>query len=70
MIVVADHGAVEVGVAVDLRRPQEADVDPAALQPVAEDLGHADDRVGGLRQLAVADRERQVARLGTDRPLS
>ena len=61
-VVVADHRAVEVAEAVDLGGAQEADVDPAALQPVAEDLGDRDDRVGGLGQLAVADRERQVAR--------
>ena len=68
IIVGADHGAVEIGEAVDLRSPQEADVDAAALQPVGEDLRHADHCVGGLGQLAVADRERQVVRLGADRP--
>ena len=67
VVVGADHGAVEVAVTVDLRGAQEADVDAPGLQPVAEDLGHRDDGVGGLGQLAVADRERQVLRLRADR---
>ena len=66
-VVVADHGAVEVAVAVDLRGAEEADVDAAALEPVREHLRHRDDRVGGLGELAVADRERQRRRLGADR---
>ena len=40
-VVVADHGAVEIAEAVDLRGAEEADVDAAALQPVGEDLRHA-----------------------------
>ena len=52
---------------VDLRRAEEADVDAAGLEPVGEDLGHRDHRVGGLRELAVADREREPRRLGADR---
>ena len=42
VVVVADHGAVEIAVAIDLGGAQEPDVDPAALQPVGEDLGDAD----------------------------
>ena len=37
-VVVADHGAVQVAVPVDLRGAEEADVDPAALEPVREHL--------------------------------
>ena len=67
VVVAADHGRVDVGVAVDLGGAEEADVDPAGLDPVVEHLGHADDRVGGLAEHAVADRERQPRRLGADR---
>jgi hypothetical protein len=52
MLVVADHGAVQVSEPVDLRGDEEADVDPSGLEPVREDLGHRDDRLGRLRQLA------------------
>ena len=67
VVVAADHGRVDVGEAVDLRRAEEADVDPAGLHPVVEDLRHGDDVVGGLAEDAVADRERQPRRLGADR---
>ena len=53
---------------VDLRRAEEPDVDAAALEPVGEHLGHGHDRVSGLGELAVADRERQARGLGADRP--
>ena len=46
-------------VAIDLRGAEEPDVDPPALEPVAEHLGDGHDGVGRLGQLAVADRERQ-----------
>ena len=52
--------------AIELGGTEEPDVDPAGLQPVGEDLRHGDDRVGGLGQLAVADRQRQPRRLGAD----
>src|SRR5205085_2993246 len=65
--VVADHGAVQVRVPVDLRRAEEADVDPPALEPVGEHLGYRDDSVRSLRELAVADREWQLGRLRPDR---
>ena len=52
---------------VDLGGAEEADVDAPALQPVGEHLGHRDDRVGGLGELAVADRQRQHAGLRADR---
>ena len=43
MVVVADDGGVDVAEAVDLGGAQEADVDEAALEVVAEELEHADD---------------------------
>ena len=68
LVVLADDGGVEVGVAVDLGPGQEPDVHPAGLQPVVEDLGHADDRQRGVGQHAVADRQRQLVGPGVDRP--
>ena len=65
-VVVADHGGVEIGQPVDLGRSQEADVDPARLEPVVEDLGDRDDGIRGVRQLAVTDRQRKPGRLGPD----
>ena len=41
-LVVADDRRVDVAEAVELRRAEEADVDAPGLQPVGEDLGHAD----------------------------
>src|SRR5205823_618340 len=67
-VVVADHGAVQIAVPVDLCRAEEADVDAAALEPVREDLRYRDDGVRRLRQLAVADRERYLGRFRADRP--
>ena len=58
-VVRTDHGAVEVAVAVDLRRAEEADVDASGLQVVAEHFRQRDDEGRGLGQLAVADRQRQ-----------
>ena len=60
VVVVADHRRVDVGEAVELGAAEEADVDPPGLQPVGEDLRHADDGVGRVAELAVADRQRQV----------
>ena len=53
--------------AIDLRRAEEADADPSALQPVGEHLRHGDDGVRGLGELPVADRQRQPGRLRADR---
>ena len=66
VLVVADDRRVDVAEAVELRGAEEADVDASGLQPVGEDLGHRHDRVGGLGQLAVADRQRQPRRLRPD----
>ena len=63
-----DDGGVDVAEAVELGAAKEADVDPAGLQPVAEDLGHAHHGVGGLRQLPVTDGEGQPRRLRADAP--
>ena len=57
---------VDVCEPVDLSCAQKSDVDPAGLQPVVEDLDEADDRVGGLGQDSVADRQWQEARLGAE----
>ena len=65
--VVADDGGVDVGEAVDLRTSEEADVDATRLQPVVEHLGHTDNAVSGVRQLAVADRQWQRHRLRAER---
>ena len=54
--------------AVELRSREEADVDPARLEPVVEDLDDADDRVRGLGEDAVPDRERQDAGLAPSVP--
>ena len=51
----ADHRGVDVAEPVELGGAEEADVDAAGLQPVVEDLRHADHGVGGLGQLAVPD---------------
>ena len=66
VVVVADHGRVDVAEPVELGGAEEPDVDAPGLQPVGEDLGHADHGVGGLGQLAVADRQRQPGRLRAD----
>ena len=63
----ADDRRVDVRVAVDLRRAEEADVDAAGLYPVVEDLDEADNRVRRLREDAVPDREREIPGLCADR---
>ena len=68
VLVGADDGRVDVRVAVELRRPEEADVDPPGADPVVEHLGDRHDLGRGLGQVVVADRERQAHRLGLDRP--
>src|SRR5207302_5684358 len=49
-VVAADDRGVDVAELVQLGGAEEADVDPARLQPVVEHLGHADHRVRGLGQ--------------------
>ncbi|MND59681.1 hypothetical protein D3C80_508840 [compost metagenome] len=66
VVVVTDHGGVDVAEAVHLGGAEEADVDAATLQPVAEDLAGGHHGVGGLGQLAVTDGQRQHGRLGAD----
>ena len=66
--VVADHGGVDVSVAVDLRAAQEADLDPAVLQEVLEHIGHAADHQRAGDQRRVSDRDRQPLGNGTHRP--
>ena len=55
----SDHGGVDVAEAIELGGAEEAHGDPAALQPVAEELRHRDRRQRRRAQLAVADRQRQ-----------
>ena len=42
-VVVADYGAVQIAVPVDLGGTEEADVDAATLEPVGEHLRHGHD---------------------------
>src|ERR1700722_16425160 len=46
LVVSADDGGVDVAELVDLRGTEEPDVDAPRLQPVVEDLGHADHGIG------------------------
>src|SRR3954451_20407367 len=59
MVVRADDGGVDVAEPVDLRRTEEADVDEAALEVVAEQLEHRDDRRRAGDDRRVTDRQRQ-----------
>src|SRR5215472_10435032 len=52
-LILADDRAVEVTEAVDLRRPEEADVDAAALQVMGEDLRQRYHAGRGVGELAV-----------------
>ncbi len=66
-VIVADDRGVDVAELVDLGGTEEADADPAGLQPVVEDLRHAHHRVRGLGEDPVTDGQRQPVRLGPDR---
>src|SRR5947208_2456535 len=66
-LVRANDGCVEIGVFVDLRAAEEADLDAAALQPIAKHFRYRDRRQCGLAQFTVADRQRQYVRLGGER---
>ena len=59
---VADDGRVDVAEPVDLGGAEEADVDQAALQVVAEQLEHADDGRRAGHDRRVADGQRQPRR--------
>ena len=59
VFVVADHGAVEIAEAIDLRRAEEADVHAPGLQLVAEDLRQRHHAAAVSRQFAIADRQWQ-----------
>ena len=65
-VVVADDRRVDVAEAVDLGRPEEADVDEAALEVVAEQLEHAHDRRGAGHDRGVADGQRKARRPGAE----
>ena len=64
--VVADDRGVDVAEPIDLGRPQESDVDQAALQVVAEQLDHADHGGRAGHDRRVADRQRQSGRPGAE----
>ena len=59
---IADEGAVEIAVLIDLRAAHEADVDVAALQQ-QQHLGAAEHHVGALRAALIVGRGRQLAGL-------
>ena len=65
-LVRADHGAVEVAEAVDLRGAEKAHVHASGLQVVAEYLRQRHHAGGGFGQLAVTDRQRQHVRPRAD----
>src|SRR5271165_7170944 len=62
----ADDGGVDVAELVDLRGAEEADIDAAALQPVAENFRDGDDGIGGFGEFAVTDGERKDIGLCAD----
>jgi hypothetical protein len=64
--VVANHRGVEIAAAVDLRRPEDGKIDAPGLQPITEQLGHADETFGRFGQLVVGDREWRDGRGGAD----
>ena len=66
MVVRADDRRVDVAEPVDLRGTQEPDVDQPALEVVAEQLEHADDRGRAGDDGRVADRQRQAGRPGAE----
>ena len=68
MVVIADHGGIDVAKAVDLRAAQKAHIHVAALQVEGEDIVHAAHRQRPADQGGVADGERQARRLGADHP--
>ena len=62
----ADSGRIQIREPIDLRRAEEAHIDTSRLEPVRKDLRHGDDGIRGLRQLAVADGQRQHVGLRAD----
>ena len=66
LVIIADHGGVEIGEAINLRAAQKAHGHAPALQPVAEHLGHRHGGQRGVAQFAIADGERQHIGLGGD----
>src|SRR5262245_11000898 len=64
--VVGDDGGVDVGEAIDVRRPEEADIDATSLQPVAKNLRSGDNSVGRFGEVAIANGKRKDGRLCAD----
>src|ERR1700691_3385812 len=58
LIVTANHRGVQIGEAVDLCRPQKANVDAPSLQPIAKDLRSRDNRICSGGQVSIAYRKR------------
>src|SRR4029450_6540320 len=65
--IVADHRAVEIPEAVDLRAAEKSDRDSPALQPILKHLRHRDRDERGLTEFPVANRQWQDIRSGLDR---
>lgn len=53
VVIIADHGGVDVAEAVHLRSTEKANIDPAALQPVTKNFTGGYYCVSGFRQLAI-----------------
>jgi hypothetical protein len=66
--IVADHRGVEVAEAVDLRAPEERDVDQTGLEVEGEQLVHRRDGGGARDQGRIPDRKRQTLRSRTVGP--
>ena len=60
--VVADHGGVDVAVAVNLGAAEEAHLDTAILKEALKDIGHAADHERAGDQGRIPDRDRQPFR--------
>ena len=66
LMIAADHGAVQISVAIHLRAAEKPDGDASPLQPIAEHFRHRDRGQGRLAEFAISDRERKHGRLGGD----
>src|SRR6185369_16780414 len=65
---IADEGAVEIAVLIDLRAAHASDIDIAAVEQ--QDIGAAEHHIGAPRAALLVGGGRELARLdeGTDRP--
>ncbi len=67
VVVITDHGGVDVAILIKLGRTKEANRNLAALKPVAEHFRHGDRVDSGFAQLAITDRQREDVRFGANR---